>query len=157
MIFDTLHPRSKIWIYINSKAFDIEKKKNIKSSFLNFQEEWKSHGSKIEGEIKFLNNHLMVIGAQYKPEAMCGRAVDAQVRFITTINSEFNLDLLNRTNIAFLESDSIKVHNYNILQSLIRENLINKDSLLVNTFAEINSDETYIPFGSSPLALRILS
>ena len=67
MIFDTLHPRSKIWIYINSKAFDIEKKKNIKSSFLNFQEDWKSHGSNIEGEIKFLNNHLMVIGAQYKP------------------------------------------------------------------------------------------
>ena len=157
MIFDTLHPRSKIWIYINSKAFDIETKKNIISSFLNFQEDWKSHGSNIEGEIKFLNNHLMVIGAQYKPEAMCGRAVDAQVRFITKINSEFNLDLLNRTNIAFLESDSIKVHNYNNLQNLIRENLINKDSLLVNTFSEINSDETYIPFGSSPLALRILS
>ena len=157
MIFDTLHPRSKIWIYINSKAFDIETKKNIISSFLNFQEDWKSHGSNIEGEIKFLNNHLIVIGAQYKPEAMCGRAVDAQVRFITTINSEFNLDLLNRTNIAFLESDSIKVHNYNNLQNLLRENLINKDSLLVNTFSEINSDETYIPFGSSPLALRILS
>jgi len=157
MIFDTLHPRSKIWIYINSKAFDIETKKNIISSFLNFQEDWKSHGSNIEGEIKFLNNHLMVIGAQYKPEAMCGRAVDAQVRFITKINSEFNLDLLNRTNIAFLESDSIKVYNYNNLQSLMRKNLINKDSLLVNTFSEINSDETYIPFGSSPLALRILS
>ena len=93
MIFDTLHPRSKIWIYINSKAFDIETKKNIKSSFLNFQEDWKSHGSNIEGEIKFLNNHLMVIGAQYKPEAMCGRAVDAQVRFITTINSEVEIEV----------------------------------------------------------------
>ena len=157
MIFETLHPSSKIWIYINTKAFDIETKKNIKSLFFNFNKDWKSHGSNIEGEIKFLNNHLMVIGAQYKPEAMCGRAVDAQVRFIATINSEFNLDLLNRTNIAFLESDSIKVHNYNNLQSLIRENLINKDSLLVNTFSEINSDEIYIPFGSSPLALRILS
>lgn len=157
MIFDSLHPRSKIWIYINSKVFDNKTKKKINLSFLNFQEDWKSHGSNIEGEIKFLNDHIMVIGAQYKQEAMCGRAVDAQVRFITTINSEFNLDLLNRTNIAFLELDSIKIYNYNNLQSLIKENLINKDSLLVNTFSETNSDETYIPFGSSPLALSILS
>lgn len=157
MIFDSLHPRSKIWIYINSKVFDNKTKKKINLSFLNFQEDWKSHGLNINGKIKFLNDHLMVIGAQYLPEPMCGRAVDAQVRFITKINTEFNLDLLNRTNIAFLESDSIKVYNYNHLQSLIKENLINKDSLLVNTFSEINSDETYIPFGSSPLALSILS
>jgi hypothetical protein len=61
---------------------------------------------------------------------MCGRAVDAQVRFINQINKEFNLDLLNRTNIAFVKQDSIVVHNYNNLDDLIKKGTVNKSTFI---------------------------
>ena len=77
---------------------------------------------------------------------MCGRAVDAQVRFINQINQRFNLDLLNRTNIAFVKQDSIVVHNYNNLDDLIKKGTVNKSTVYCNTFSTRNSDEIYLPF-----------
>ncbi|MDA9666040.1 hypothetical protein N9T75_00730, partial [Bacteroidota bacterium] len=83
--------------------------------FKDFYGNWKSHGQPVNGQLKFIKENLLVVGADYFPDGMCGRAVDAQVRFINKINEEFNLDLLNRTNIAFVKDNSIVVHNYNNL------------------------------------------
>ena len=38
---------------------------------------------------------------------MCGRSVDAQVRFVSQIDQELGLDLLNRNNLAFSILDEI--------------------------------------------------
>ena len=99
----------------------------------------------------------MVVGADYFPNGMCGRAVDAQVRFINKVNEEFNLDLLNRTNIAFVKENSIVVHNYNNLDAVIKKGLVNKSTVYCNNFSTKNSDEIYLPFGDSPLATPFFS
>ena len=99
----------------------------------------------------------MVVGADYFPNGMCGRAVDAQVRFINKVNEEFNLDLLNRTNIAFVKENSIVVHNYSNLDAVIKKGLVNKSTVYCHTFSTKNSDEIYLPFGDSPLATPFFS
>ena len=157
MIFQNLHPQSKIWLYISPVSIDSVTKKNILSLFKDFLDNWKSHGQAVNGQLKFIKDNLLVIGADYFPDGMCGRAVDAQVRFINQINEGFNLDLLNRTNIAFVQQDSIVVHNYNNLDSLIKKGSVNKSTIYCNTFSTKNSDEIYLPFGESPFSTTFFS
>ena len=157
MIFQNLHPHSKIWLYISSVSIDSLTKKNISSLFKDFVVEWKSHGQPVNGQLKFIKDNLLVVGADYFPDGMCGRAVDAQVRFINQINEEFNLDLLNRTNIALVQQDSIVVHNYNNLDDLIKKGSVNKSTVYCNTFSTKNSDEIYLPFGESPFSSTFFS
>ena len=157
MIFQNLHPQSKIWIYIYKEKIDGITQNNISSLFNDFHKDWKSHGKRVNGQLKFIKENLLIVGADYFPNGMCGRAVDAQVRFINKVNKEFNLDLLNRTNIAFIKEGSIVVHNYNNLEALIKEGLVNKSTVYCNNFSTINSDEIYLPFGSSPLATPFFS
>ena len=135
MIFQNLHPQSRIWLYISPEKIDNNTKKSISSLFKDFLEDWKSHGQPVNGQLKFIKENLLVVGADYFPNGMCGRAVDAQVRFINKINEEFNLDLLNRTNIAFLKEDSIVVHNFNNLDALIKKDSVNKSTIYCNTFS----------------------
>ena len=157
MIFQNLHPQSKIWLYISPVSIDSVTKKNIFSLFKDFLDNWKSHGQAVNGQLKFIKDNLLVIGADYFPDGMCGRAVDAQVRFINQINEGFNLDLLNRTNIAFVQQDSIVVHTYNNLDSLIKKGSVNKSTIYCNTFSTKNSDEIYLPFGESPFSTTFFS
>ena len=157
MIFQNLHPHSKIWLYISSVSIDSLTKKNISSLFKDFVVDWKSHGQAVNGQLKFIKDNLLVVGADYFPDGMCGRAVDAQVRFINLINEEFNLDLLNRTNIALVQQDSIVVHNYNNLDDLIKKGSVNKSTVYCNTFSTKNSDEIYLPFGESPFSSTFFS
>ena len=66
---------------------------------------------KINGQLKFLNDNILIIGANYLGVDMCGRAVDAQVRFINQINERINLDLLNRNNLAFSKQKKLEYLN----------------------------------------------
>ena len=157
MIFQNLHPQSKIWLYISPVSIDSVTKKNISSLFKDFVDDWKSHGQTVNGQLKFIKDNLLVVGADYFPDGMCGRAVDAQVRFINQINEGFNLDLLNRINIAFVEQDSIVVHNFNNLDALIKKDSVNKSTIYCNTFSTKNTDEIYLPFGESPFATTFFS
>ena len=157
MIFQNLHPQSKIWLYISPVSIDSVTKKNIFSLFKDFVDDWKSHGQPVNGQLKFIKDNLLVVGADYFPDGMCGRAVDAQVRFINQINEGFKLDLLNRTNIAFVKQDSIVVHNYYNLDALIKKGSVNKSTVYCNTFSTKNSDEIYLPFGESPFSTTFFS
>ena len=157
MIFQNLHPQSRIWLYISKEKIDDITQNNISSLFKDFLKDWKSHGQPVNGQLKFIKENLLVVGADYFPNGMCGRAVDAQVRFINKVNEEFNLDLLNRTNIAFLKENSTVVHNYNNLDAIIKKGLVNKSTVYCNNFSTKNSDEIYLPFGDSPLATPFFS
>ena len=157
MIFQNLHPQSKIWLYISPVSIDSVTKKNISSLFKDFVDNWKSHGQPVNGQLKFIRDNLLVVGADYFPNGMCGRAVDAQLRFINQINEGFNLDLLNRTNIAFVQQDSIVVYKYNNLSALIKKGSVNKSTVYCNTFCTKNSDEIYLPFGESPFSTTFFS
>ena len=157
MIFQNLHPLSRIWIYISPQKIDNNTQNNISLLFEDFVEDWKSHGQNVNGQLKFIKENLLVVGADYFSNGMCGRAVDAQVRFINKITEEFNLDLLNRTNIAFVKENSIVVHNYNNLDALIKEGSVSKSTVYCNNFNIKNSDEIYLPFGESPLATPFFS
>ena len=157
MIFQNLHPQSRIWLYISKEKINDITQNNISSLFKDFHKYWKSHGQPVNGQLKFIKENLLVVGADYFPNGMCGRAVDAQVRFINKVNEEFNLDLLNRTNIAFVKENSTVVHNYNNLDAVIKKGLVNKSTVYCNNFSTKNSDEIYLPFGDSPLATPFFS
>ena len=94
MIFNSLHPNSKIWLYISSISINNINQDKISLLFKEFNDEWKSHGEKISGALKFVGNNILIIGANYLGGDMCGRSVDAQVRFVSQIDQEFGIDLL---------------------------------------------------------------
>lgn len=157
MIFKSLHPHSKIWLYISSIPINNSYKDEISLLFKKFNDEWKSHGEKISGSLKFIGNNIVVIGANYLGGDMCGRSVDAQVRFVSLIDQELGLDLLNRNNLAFSILDKIKIFSFSEIENLIKEDKINRRTRFYNNYCSKNSDSLQLPFGDSPLGSRYFS
>ena len=86
MIFSTLSPTSKVWVYTSFNSLDSNLKDKIKLSFNTFISSWKSHGNQVQAQMKFIKNNVLVVGAQHQGADICGRAVDEQVRWVDRIS-----------------------------------------------------------------------
>ena len=93
-----------------------------------------------------------MIGAGVNNGDMCGRAVDAQIRFIKELDEQLDLDLLNRNKIAFNVNNKLNRFDFKEIQSLIKEKKISHNTLWCNTFLNNNQEDVFIPFSQSPFA-----
>ena len=157
MIFNNISPNSKAWVYISSQKIDDNLLSFLNNRFKEFFSEWKSHGQLIEGKYKVINDYIIVIGAGVSNGDMCGRAVDAQVRFVKELDEQLNLDLLNRSKIAFNINEKLTHFEFKEIQSIINENKINQNTLWCNTFLNTNNEDIFIPFIQSPFASMYFS
>ena len=157
MIFKNLSPSAKVWCYISNLSLREINHEIFKNKFDEFFATWKSHGEKIKGSFKIVNNHILLIAADVNGNLLCGRAVDSQLRFVKEIEFFFNLSLLDRNNMAFVEEGVIKCFKFKDLKSLYLNKIICDKTLLCNTFITVNEDEIYLPFCKSPFASLYLS
>ena len=157
MIFDSLHHKSRVWVYISSKPLISYTKNNITYSFNDFKSSWKSHGEQLEGNLKFFKEKILIIGAQYLGSPMCGRSVDAHLRWINEINNDLDLYLLNRNNVAFSLNGNITIYHFNELDKLVENGTLNESTTYINSFITTNSEKIQLPFGESPFAEKYFS
>ena len=90
MIFNSLHPSSKIWLYTSSIPINGSNKEEISFLFEEFNNGWKSHGEKLNGVLKIAYDKLIVIGV--KQQNLCGRSVDGLMRFVRELDENVQLD-----------------------------------------------------------------
>ena len=112
MIFENLFPENKVWIYISSQLIDKSLNNKLNKKFNNFFTDWKSHGEQIQGEFKVIDNYIIALTATVRNGGMCGRAVDAQVRFMKDLDQDFDLDLLNRNKMGFISNNQLKIFDF---------------------------------------------
>ena len=63
MIFTDFKSNSKVWMYVSQELIDKLTQKEISDQFLNFTNTWKSHGDQVYGKLKFINDYVVIIGA----------------------------------------------------------------------------------------------
>ena len=83
---------------------------------------------------------------------MCGRSVDAHLRWINEINNDLDLDFLNRNNVAFSLKGNITIYHFNELDKLVKNGTLNESTTYINSFITTNSEKIQLPFGESPFA-----
>ena len=152
MIFKNLAPNTKVWAYVSNISLLNRDNKDISLKFNHFFSNWKSHGEKINGQFKIVDEYILSIAADVNGNNLCGRAADAQVRFVENLSNEFSLNLLNRNNMVYIDYNDVKSFDFRDLKDLIESGEISNDTLCFNTFIRENKDQLYLPFGQSPFA-----
>lgn len=125
----------KVWIYTSPLRFTAEQKDIILRRADEFLKGWESHGSLVKGEIGVLYDHFIVVIADDCDGDMCGRAQDAQIRFIKELGIELGLDLTNRMQLAYRleESDrSITVKEMALFKKEIQAGRIGANTIVFN-------------------------
>ena len=148
MIFNHFSPSSRVWLFIAKQKLSPSKSVQLHSQFSNFCETWKSHGTPLHGEIKCIHDQLIVFGVNQ--QNLCGRSVDALVRFVRETEDSLGLDLLNRSRMGYLKNDVFNTFLFHEMKNLKLISSISLTTMITNNFIEQNGEDLFIPLNQSP-------
>jgi hypothetical protein len=139
-LYEQLAPTSKVWVFQAEREFTIQEEQLLLARLNTFVDNWLSHGSLVKGYYKFLHNRFIVFFADEQGEAMCGRAVDASVRFIKEMEAQLGITMLNRNLVAYLENGKVFSCTLNGLSVLMENGKISQDTIMFNNLVATKED-----------------
>lgn len=105
--YTTLAPGSRVWIFQADRELSADESKSISHELLQFIDNWISHGTLLKAHYKLLHNRFIVFFADEQGDNMCGRAIDASVRFIKELEKEYAVSLIDRSRVAYIKGDKV--------------------------------------------------
>ena len=151
-------PLSRVWIYQSNRLFSLSEALEIEELLNKFGAEWRSHGAEVNAYCNLFFGQFIVLMADETQAGVSGCSTDSSVRFIKDLGQRFNVDLFNRTNLAFYIKDKIQVLPLNQLHYATDNGFINADTLYFNNLVQNKKElETswIIPIKESWLAKRL--
>ena len=138
--FDKMPDTSRIWIYQSNREFSSEEENVIKRNTKKFIDNWTRHGDDLKGSFTMVYNRFVVIAVDENFANVSGCSIDASVRFIQQIQSELNIDLVNKLHIAFKTNDDVNSVSLNDFRLFIASDKITQDTIVFNNLVNTKAD-----------------
>lgn len=135
--YEELAGESRVWIFQANKELSEEEQKSILTELVDFVDNWLSHGSLVKSHVELLHNRFIVFFADEQGDRMCGRAVDASVRFVKALETKYKLVLLDRSLMAYIDVNG-KVQGCKLegLSKLMEEGKVNTETKVFNNLVQ---------------------
>ena len=145
-------PQSKVWIYQSNRAFTNEEVAAIELKINDFASQWKAHGHQLQAKAEVLHNFFLVFTVDEASAGVTGCSIDASVRVVKELEKEYNVDLFNRFNMAYLVDGKVVVASKEDFETLINIKSVGPTTIVFNNMVQTLGDfETkwQVPFEES--------
>ncbi|MCY3998862.1 MAG: ABC transporter ATPase [Flavobacteriaceae bacterium] len=129
--FDSLSEDSRIWIFQSNQFLSSKQMDTITFELNRFLKQWVSHQVSLSAGFTIINNLFVIIGLDHN-QTTSGCSIDAMMHAIQAIEKRMDLQLLNRTNVAFQINGKIQMIGLNEFQDLINRKSINRSTVVFN-------------------------
>lgn len=135
--YEELAGESRAWVFQANKELSESEQKAITAELTDFVDNWLSHGSLLKACFKLLNNRFIVFFVDEEGDRMCGRAIDASVRFVKALEAKHHLVLLDRSMMAYIDRDD-KVQGCKLdeLNTLMEQGTITPETKVFNNLVQ---------------------
>jgi hypothetical protein len=158
LIDPALSPDSKVWIYQSNRLFSIGEALDVENMLGQFAANWKSHGVAVKAAAYLFFGQFIVLIADERATGVSGCSTDGSVRLIKDIGTKYEVDMFDRTTLAFVVEDKLQLLPMTQLQYAIDNGFISSETLYFdNTIATKQElEESWIvPIKDSWLTRRI--
>jgi hypothetical protein len=157
--FNEMHPESRLWIYQSSKPLTEDQVKTVGEKLKTFCETWAAHGQPLRTSFDIRYNHFIILSADENHYGASGCSIDESVRTIKQIDSDHELDLFNRSLVAFLIDGHVSIFSLTELKQKSASGTLKPDTLtfynLVETKRQLEAG-WLLPAGNSWLKRYLL-
>jgi hypothetical protein len=138
--FKNLPDDSRIWVYQSNRKLSDEEVVILIPKIEDFLEQWTAHGSDLEAGFEIKYNRFIVLGLNQANASASGCSIDASVRFIQSLEQEFDVDLLDKMNVTFYNGEFIAHKSLIDFRKMAKARSVSPNTIvfnnLVNTKAE---------------------
>lgn len=140
--FETLPEESRIWIYQSNRKFSDTEIAEIEKDLVEFLNNWSAHGSSLEASYQIKYNRFIIIAINQEVHPATGCSIDSSVSFIQNLEKKYEVDLLDKMNVAFKQGEFITYKTLLDFKKLAKEKAVSENTIvfnnLVNTIQEWN-------------------
>lgn len=151
-------PASRVWIYQSSRLFSLGEALEIEESLQAYTQSWKSHGAAVKAAGYLFFGQFIILMADESAVSVGGCSTDDSVRFIKQLEQRYQVQLFDRTTLAFVVNEKIQLLPLGQFPYAVTNGFITPDTLYFNntvlTKAELESN-WIIPVRASWLAKRL--
>lgn len=136
----SFHPDSRVWVYQSNRLFTLSEALDIEDMLKEFVVGWKSHGTPVKGDAHLLFGKFIVLLADETPTGVSGCSTDSSVRLVKEIEQRYNVNLFDRTTLAFIVKDKVELLPLSQLQYAVDNGFISGDTLYFNNLVQTKEE-----------------
>lgn len=138
--FNELPNTARVWVYQANRSLTADEIAQIVEKLEMFVTNWKRHGDDLKASFQIKYNQFVVLAVDESFNNVSGCSIDASVSVIKELQQEFDIDLLNKMNIAFKDGDTINIVSMQQFKEFAKADKITKDTLVFNNMVNSKAD-----------------
>lgn len=150
---------SRVWVYQSSRLFTLQEALLIEELINDFTAKWLSHGIAVRGAGYLFFGQFIILMADEKATGVSGCSTDSSVRLIKDIEQRFEVNMFDRTTLAFVVKDKVQLLPLSQLQYAFDNGFIDGDTLYFNNLVQTKEElenNWIIPVKDSWLSKKIV-
>jgi hypothetical protein len=108
--FEKLPADSRIWIFQAARSFTDAEEKIVSGALKAFCSEWSAHGNPLETSFLIKHNRFIILSVNENAADASGCSIDGSVRMLKELSQRLDNDLFDRTRVAFLDGEQVKLY-----------------------------------------------
>lgn len=131
---------SRVWVYQSSRLFSLAEALKIEILLQNFVGQWLSHGAKVKGAGYLFFGQFVILLADERATGVSGCSTDSSVRLIKEIETEFDVNMFDRTTLAFVIKDKVQLLPISQIVYAFDNNFLSPDTLYFNNLVQTKDE-----------------
>jgi len=127
-----LQDHARLWVYQSNRAFTPAETLEIAQTLNSFVSQWAAHGSQLSAAFEIVNNQFIVLAVDERQAAASGCSIDSSVGLVRQMEAKYDLTLLDKSLVAFLDGDDLNIIPFNKAKATIESGSIKKDTIIFN-------------------------
>lgn len=123
------HDQSRVWIYQCSRVFHLSEALELEKMLQDFAAGWKSHADPVKGYANLFYGRFIVLMADETNTTVSGCSTDSSVALMRKIEQQFQVQLFDRQNLAFVRHNKIETIPMSQLPYAIEHGFIGPETL----------------------------
>ena len=139
-LFETLSDDSRIWIYQSNRKLNDEEVDSIYDAAASFIVDWSAHGALLEASISVFHNLFIVVCVDEDHAGATGCSIDKSFKFISELETRFEITLLDRMLIAFYDDGELKSCSISEFENRLQSGLSDENTKVFNNLIQIKKE-----------------
>ncbi len=141
--FNQLPESARVWIYQSNRDLTTSEQDAIAELLTTFCDGWSAHGAGLKSSFQILHGRFIVIAVDESYNTATGCSIDASVSQIKHIENRFELNFMDRTQVAFYIDEKLYIESLAAIKSKVQAGVISAETKtfnnLVQTVGDFNS------------------
>jgi hypothetical protein len=127
---------SRVWVYQADRKLTDREVQQIQIQLDNFTTGWTVHNNQLLAKAEIKYDRFLILIVDESQAGASGCSIDKSVNFMKQLEQQFNINLLDRFNLAYREGNEVLSAPRHDFENMLKQGSINTNTIVFNNMVQ---------------------